>query len=137
LSRFQLRYSPSTQNELHVVPRKSVVTKRLELSAGSYELERVPFSRAGERKELLEGLRSDVDGAVRPVSIILDEEQIVSQVVFGCGIGIALEEFCELTNIADIGLLRALTSAVKLESLLEAKEDGRQRFFVDRHDETP
>jgi hypothetical protein len=27
LSRFQLRYSPSTQNELHVVPRKSVITK--------------------------------------------------------------------------------------------------------------
>jgi hypothetical protein len=93
----------------------------LELSAGSYELERGPFSRAGESKELLEGLLSDVDGARRPVSIVLDEEEIVSQVVFGSGIGIALEEFCELTNIADIGLLRALASAVKLE----AKEDGR------------
>ncbi len=46
----------------------------LELSAGSYELESVPVSRAGESKELLEGLLSDVDGASRPVSIVLDEE---------------------------------------------------------------
>ena len=55
------------------------------------------------------------------MAVVLDEEEIVSQVVFGSGIGIALEEFCELANIADIGLLRALASAVKLE----AKEDGR------------
>jgi hypothetical protein len=109
----------------------------LELSAGSYELERGPFSRAGESKELLEGLLSDVDGTSRPVSIVLDEEEIVSQVVFGGGIGLALEEFRELANITDIGLLRALATAVKLKILLEAKEDGRQRFFVDRHDETP
>ena len=34
----------------------------LELSAGSYELERGPFSRAGESKELLESLLRDVDG---------------------------------------------------------------------------
>jgi hypothetical protein len=109
----------------------------LELSAGSYELERGPFSRAGESKELLEGLLSDVDGTSRPVSIVLDEEEIVSQVVFGGGIGLALEEFRELANIADIGLLRALATAVKLKILLEANEDGRQRFFVDRHHETP
>lgn len=109
----------------------------LELSAGSYELERGPFSRASESKELLEGLLSDVDGTSRPMSIVLDEEEIVSQVVFGGGIGLALEEFRELANIADIGLLRALATAVKLKILLEANEDGRQRFFVDRHDETP
>ena len=53
----------------------------LELSAGSYELERGPFSRAGESKELLEGLLSDVDGARRPVSIVLDEEQIISRII--------------------------------------------------------
>jgi hypothetical protein len=52
-------------------------------------------------------------------------------------IGLALEEFRELANIADIGLLRALATAVKLKILLEANEDGRQRFFVDRHHETP
>jgi hypothetical protein len=54
------------------------------------------------------------------VSIVLDEEEIVSQVVFGSGIGLALEEFRELANIADIGLLRALATAVKLKILLEA-----------------
>ena len=71
------------------------------------------------------------------MAIILDEEEIISQIIFGGGIGIALEEFRELANIADIGLLRALATAVKLKILLEANEDGRQRFFVDRHDETP
>ena len=71
------------------------------------------------------------------MAIILDEEEIISQIIFGGGIGLALDEFRELANIADIGLLRALASAVKLKILLEANEDGRQRFFVDRHHETP
>ncbi len=46
----------------------------LEFSACSHELERVPVSRAGERKKLLQGLLSDLDGTGRPVSLILDEE---------------------------------------------------------------
>ena len=54
------------------------------------------------------------------MAIILDEEEIISQIIFGSGIGLALEEFRELANIADIGLLRALATAVKLKILLEA-----------------
>jgi hypothetical protein len=102
----------------------------LELSAGSYKLESVPFSRAGERKELLEGLLSDVDGTSRPVSIVLDEEEIVSQVVFGSGIGLALEEFRPLglllsailvktgKNFAMIFLLSPLPVRTSLPNLL-------------------
>ncbi len=56
-----------------VLPRRTNFTSFKEISC--YE------TRAGERKELLEGLLSDVDGARRPVSIVLDEEQIISRII--------------------------------------------------------
>lgn len=108
-----------------------------ELASRSYELESGPISRARKGEELLKGLLSDVDSASRPVPIIFNEEEIISQVVFGSGIRISFKEFSELANITDIGFLRPLDSAVKLKILLEANEDGGQRFFVDRHRETP
>ena len=69
--------------------------------------------------------------------IVLDIEQISSQVIFGSGIRIAFKELGELPHISNVGLLRPLFEAVKLKVLLEANENRRQRFFVDGHSETP
>jgi hypothetical protein len=60
-----------------------------EFAFGSNELEGVPFLWASEGKELLKSLLSDVNGACGPVAIILNEEKVVSEIVFGRGIGIA------------------------------------------------
>ena len=70
-----------------------------------------------------------MDGKGIPVEPFFAENQYC-----GIGIGIALEEFCEL---ADIGLLRPFATTIKLKISLEVNEDRRQRCFVDRHHETP
>ena len=69
--------------------------------------------------------------------IVLDIEQISSQVIFGSGIRIAFKELGELPRISNVGLLRPLFETVKLKVLLEANENRRQRFFVDGLSETP
>ncbi len=108
-----------------------------ELASRSDELQSGPISLASQGEEFLESLQSDVDSACRPVPIIFNEGQIVSQMVLGGGIGIAFKEFGELAHITNVGLLRPLASAVKLKIWLEANEDGRQSIFVDGHRETP
>jgi hypothetical protein len=58
-----------------------------------------------------------MDGKGIPVEPFFAENQYC-----GIGIGIALEEFCEL---ADIGLLRPFATAIKLKISLEVNEDRR------------
>ena len=69
--------------------------------------------------------------------IVLDIEQISSQIIFGSGIRIAFKELGELPHISNVRLLRPLFEAVTLNVLLQANGNRRPRFFVDGRSETP
>jgi len=43
-----------------------------------------PIARAGFRKEEFQGAVSDVDGAVAPLSLVLDVEEVIPQVILSC-----------------------------------------------------
>lgn len=155
-SRFQLRYSPSTQNEppgaidtrfdLH----DPTVADRNSEYVGC-EIPKcqstIPHRLAIDIPSLVPNLRCDICQQAQSIHdrFVLGPEENRSGKDWDQEVSGRLrkrnrarvEGFRELANIADIGLLRPLATAVKLKILLEANEDGRQRFFVDRHDETP
>jgi hypothetical protein len=87
------------------------------------ELESLPISGACQSKELLEGLVGDVDGGGFPQLGLRDVEEVTPQILFGGRVGIGAEEFGELSEHADIGLLSAFPFAVNLEIVLEPDGD--------------
>ena len=64
-------------------------------------------------KELESGVR-DLEGIALPLLVILDVQQIASQVVLGRLIGRLLEPLCELTDGAEIGFMCPVGEASQL-----------------------
>ncbi len=60
--------------------------RQFEFATDSQEFEGSPVFRAGDFEEFFDTLLSDVDGARGPVQVILDKQQVISQIVFGGGI---------------------------------------------------
>jgi hypothetical protein len=68
-------------------------------------------------EEELESAVGDLERIRLPLLIILDEQQIATEVVFGCLVGRLLEPLGELADSAEVGLVRPITQACQLQVL--------------------
>ena len=84
---------------------------QLELLGDAQLLERGPFPRAGVAIEELESGVGDLEGIAFPLLVVLDEQQVASQVVFGGQVGRLVEPLGELADRAEVGFVSPLAEA--------------------------
>jgi hypothetical protein len=109
--------------------------RQFQLRLDAHELQDRPIARASELKEPLDPVLSDVDGTWLPLELVLDVEQVVSDIVLGSRVGITLKKLGEFSDSSSVGFLSSFGESIKLEVLLEPDEDRRKRVLVFRHDD--